>query len=98
MHGGFVEVSDDRVIDPLRRRRAARADRRRRAPRRAKARAEDALRANADDEEATAALARAEVRLEVAGATCRLRPVRRAGKVQFTPYERQQRIARRREG
>ena len=34
----------------------------------AKARAEEALRANADDEEAQAALTRAEVRLEVARA------------------------------
>ena len=67
VHGGFVEVSNDRVIvlsdvaevpdeiDVLR----ARA---------AKERAEQALAANPDDEEAAAALARANLRLEVAGA------------------------------
>jgi F-type H+-transporting ATPase subunit epsilon len=65
VHGGFVEVGQNRVIilsdvaelpadiD------VARAQA-------AKARAEEALRANADDEDAQAALARAEVRLEVA--------------------------------
>ena len=65
VHGGFVEVGHNRVIilsdvaelpadiD------VARATE-------AKARAEEALRANAEDEEAQAALARAEVRLEVA--------------------------------
>jgi F-type H+-transporting ATPase subunit epsilon len=68
VHGGFVEVAHDRVIvlsdvaelasdiDTTR----AQA---------AKTRAEAALGANADDEEAQAALQRAEVRLEVAGAT-----------------------------
>ena len=67
VHGGFVEVSNDRVtilsdvaelpdqID------VARAQR-------AKERAEAAVRDNADDEEARAALARAENRLEVAAA------------------------------
>jgi F-type H+-transporting ATPase subunit epsilon len=67
VHGGFVEVSNDRVtilsdvaelpdqID------VARAQR-------AKERAEAAVRDNADDEEARAALARAETRLEVAAA------------------------------
>ena len=68
VHGGFVEVANDRVIvlsdvaelagdiDTAR----AQA---------AKARAEEALRINGDDEEAQAALKRAEVRLEVAGAS-----------------------------
>jgi F-type H+-transporting ATPase subunit epsilon len=67
VHGGFVEVSHDRVIvlsdvaelagdiDTAR----AQA---------AKTRAEEALRHNNDDEEAQAALKRAEVRLEVAAA------------------------------
>src|SRR3954470_10483587 len=65
VHGGFVEVSDDKVtilsdvaelsedID------SGRAEQ-------ARSRAQDALRADADDEEAQAALKRAEVRLEVA--------------------------------
>jgi F-type H+-transporting ATPase subunit epsilon len=68
VHGGFVEVSNDRVtilsdvaelkeqIDVPR----ARA---------AKERAEQALRGDADDVEATAALARADLRLQVADAT-----------------------------
>ena len=68
VHGGFVEVANDRVImlsdvaelagdiDTAR----AQA---------AKARAEEALRVNGDDEEAQAALKRAEVRLEVASAS-----------------------------
>ena len=67
VHGGFVEVSHDRVIvlsdvaelagdiD------TARAEA-------ARTRAEEALRNNNDDEDAQAALKRAEVRLEVAGA------------------------------
>jgi len=66
VHGGFVEVSDDTVtilsdvaelqsdID------VARAEE-------ARARAEAELRTNPDDEEANAALKRAEVRIEVAG-------------------------------
>ena len=66
VHGGFVEVANDRVIvlsdvaelagdiDTTR----AQA---------AKTRAEEALRTNNDDAEAQAALQRAEVRLEVAG-------------------------------
>jgi F-type H+-transporting ATPase subunit epsilon len=66
VHGGFVEVSNDRVtllsdaaelpdhID------AARAQR-------AKDEAEAALRENADDREADMALARAELRLRIAG-------------------------------
>jgi F-type H+-transporting ATPase subunit epsilon len=65
VHGGFVEVGDNQVIilsdvaelpgdiD------VARAQA-------AKTRAEEALRVNADDEDALAALARAEVRIEVA--------------------------------
>jgi F-type H+-transporting ATPase subunit epsilon len=68
VHGGFVEVSDDRVtilsdvaelkeqID-VGRARAARE------------RAEQALRADADDVEAAAALRRADLRLQVADAT-----------------------------
>jgi F-type H+-transporting ATPase subunit epsilon len=68
VHGGFVEVSSNRVtvlsdvaelpeqID------TARAERAREA-------AESDLRTNADDEEAKAALARAEVRLQVARGT-----------------------------
>jgi F-type H+-transporting ATPase subunit epsilon len=68
VHGGFVEVAHDRVIvlsdvaelaadiDPDR-------------ARDAKDRAEEALRTNADDEDAQAALTRAAVRLEVAGAS-----------------------------
>jgi F-type H+-transporting ATPase subunit epsilon len=68
VHGGFVEVANDRVIvlsdvaelpDQID---VARA-------RAAKERAEHALSADADDENAEAALARAEVRLQVAGAT-----------------------------
>ena len=67
VHQGFVEVSDDKVtilsdvcelpdeID------VARAQA-------AKAKAEDALKADANDEEAKAALKRAETRLDVAGA------------------------------
>ncbi len=67
VHGGFVEVSNDRVIvlsdvaevpDEIDVPRA----------RAAKERAEQALAANPDDEEAAAALARANLRLEVAGA------------------------------
>jgi len=66
VHGGFVEVSDDTVtilsdvaelqsdID------VSRAEE-------ARSRAEADLRTNPDDEEATAALKRAEVRIEVAG-------------------------------
>src|SRR5258706_9603064 len=67
VHGGFVEVSHNHVIilsdvaEPASDIDVARATD-------AKARAEEALRANPDDELATAALLRAEVRLEVAGA------------------------------
>jgi len=67
VHGGFVEVSHDRVIvlsDVAELQGDIDTDR----ATAAKARAEEALRANAEDEEAQAALARAEVRLEVAGA------------------------------
>jgi F-type H+-transporting ATPase subunit epsilon len=68
VHGGFVEVSNNRVTvlsdiaelpDQIDRARAERA----------KERAESALRENSDDEEAKAALARAEVRILVATAT-----------------------------
>lgn len=65
VHGGFVEVSNNQVIilsdvaEPADGINVARATE-------AKTRAEEALRANADDEEAQAALARADVRLEVA--------------------------------
>ena len=65
MHGGFVEVSHNQVIilsdvaEPAADIDVARATE-------AKTRAEEALRANADDELAAAALLRADVRLEVA--------------------------------
>ena len=67
VHGGFVEVSHNQVIilsdvaEP-----AADVDIARATV--AKTRAEEALRANPDDELAAAALLRADVRLEVAGA------------------------------
>jgi F-type H+-transporting ATPase subunit epsilon len=67
VHGGFVEVSHDRVIvlsDVAELAGDIDTDR----AREAKARAEDALRINADDEDAQAALTRADIRLEVAGA------------------------------
>ena len=67
VHGGFVEVSHDRVIvlsDVAELASDIDTDR----AREAKVRAEDALRTNADDEDAQAALTRADVRLEVAGA------------------------------
>jgi len=67
VHGGFVEVSHDRVIvlsDVAELSSDIDTDR----ARDAKARAEETLRANADDQHAHAALVRAEVRLEVAGA------------------------------
>ena len=65
VHGGFVEVSNNQVIilsdvaEPADGIDVARATE-------AKTRAEELLRANAEDDEAAAALARAEVRLEVA--------------------------------
>jgi len=65
VHGGFVEVSNNQVIilsdvaEPADGIDVPRATD-------AKTRAEEALRADADDDEASAALARAEVRLEVA--------------------------------
>ena len=65
VHGGFVEVSHNQVIilsdvaEPADGIDLARANE-------AKARAEDALRADADDELAKAALLRADVRIEVA--------------------------------
>jgi F-type H+-transporting ATPase subunit epsilon len=68
VHGGFVEMSHDRVIvlsdvaELPEQIDVARAEA-------AKARAEATLASNADDEEALAALARAELRLDVAGVT-----------------------------
>ena len=68
VHGGFVEVSHDRVIvlsdvaELPEQIDVARAEA-------AKARAETTLASDADDEEALAALARAELRLDVAGVT-----------------------------
>jgi F-type H+-transporting ATPase subunit epsilon len=65
VHGGFVEVSNNQVIilsdvaEPADGIDVARATD-------AKTRAEELLRADADDDEAAAALARAEIRLEVA--------------------------------
>jgi F-type H+-transporting ATPase subunit epsilon len=68
VHGGFVEVANDRVIvlsdvaelsDRIDVERA----------RRAQQQAEDRLREDPDDEEAQAALLRAQTRLQVAGAT-----------------------------
>jgi F-type H+-transporting ATPase subunit epsilon len=65
VHGGFVEVSHNQVIilsdvaEPADGIDVTRATD-------AKTRAEEALRANAEDDEASAALARASVRLEVA--------------------------------
>jgi F-type H+-transporting ATPase subunit epsilon len=65
VHGGFVEVSNNQVIilsdvaEPAGGIDVGRATD-------AKARAEEVLRANAEDDEAAAALARAEVRLQVA--------------------------------
>jgi F-type H+-transporting ATPase subunit epsilon len=65
VHGGFVEVSHNQVIilsdvaEPADGIDVTRATD-------AKSRAEEALRADADDDEASAALARASVRLEVA--------------------------------
>jgi F-type H+-transporting ATPase subunit epsilon len=65
VHGGFVEVSHNQVIilsdvaEPAAEIDVARANE-------AKTRAEEALRADADDELAAAALVRADVRLEVA--------------------------------
>jgi F-type H+-transporting ATPase subunit epsilon len=68
VHGGFVEVSHNRVTvlsDVAELANAIDVDR----ARDAKARAEDALRVDPDDAEAAAALRRAEVRLEVARAS-----------------------------
>ena len=67
VHGGFVEVRDDKVVilsdvaelkDQIDVNRAKEA----------KSRAQSAVQSNADDEEAQDALRRAEVRLQVAGA------------------------------
>jgi F-type H+-transporting ATPase subunit epsilon len=68
VHGGFVEVSHDQVIvlsDVAERREQIDVER----AQAARARAESRLAANEDDEEAQAALARALVRLDVAGVT-----------------------------
>jgi F-type H+-transporting ATPase subunit epsilon len=68
VHGGFVEVSNNQVIilsdvaEPSDGIDVGRAND-------AKARAEEVLRLNAEDDEASAALARAEVRLEVAASS-----------------------------
>jgi len=65
VHGGFVEVGNNRVIilsDVAELPGDIDVDR----ARAAKERAEEALRGNADDEEALAALNRADVRIEVA--------------------------------
>jgi F-type H+-transporting ATPase subunit epsilon len=67
VHGGFVEVAHDRVIVLSDVAELASGIDTERA-RDALGRAQEALRANPDDEQAQAALARAEVRLEVAGA------------------------------
>jgi F-type H+-transporting ATPase subunit epsilon len=68
VHGGFVEVSNDRVIvlsDVAELAESIDVDR----ARQARQRAEERLAADADDEDAQAALLRATTRLEVAGAT-----------------------------
>jgi len=68
VHGGFVEVSPNRVIilsDVAELHHDIDVDR----ARAAKTRAEESLRANPDDADAVAALRRAETRLDVAGAT-----------------------------
>ncbi|HEX5615021.1 MAG TPA: F0F1 ATP synthase subunit epsilon [Acidimicrobiia bacterium] len=68
VHGGFVEVANDRVIvlsDVAELPESIDVDR----ARASLAAAEGALRANPDDADATAAAARARVRLDVAGAT-----------------------------
>jgi F-type H+-transporting ATPase subunit epsilon len=68
VHGGFVEVSNNKVIilsdvaEPADDIDVGRAND-------AKARAEELLRLNAEDDEAAAALARSEVRLEVAASS-----------------------------
>ena len=66
VHGGFVEVAHDRVI-VLSDVAELASDIDTERAREAKVRAEEALRLDADDEDAQAALTRAEVRLEVAG-------------------------------
>ncbi len=66
VHGGFVEVSNDQVSilsDVAETADQIDADR----ARQARSNAEEAVRSNADDEEAAAALRRADVRLDVAG-------------------------------
>ncbi len=68
VHGGFVEVSNDRVTilsDVAELRSSIDVDR----ARAAKDRAEEAVRADADDEDAQAAVRRATLRLSVAEAT-----------------------------
>jgi F-type H+-transporting ATPase subunit epsilon len=65
VHGGFVEVSNNQVIILSDVAEAAEGIDVGRATE-AKTRAEELLRADAEDDEAAAALARAEVRLEVA--------------------------------
>ena len=68
VHGGFVEVSNNQVIILSDVAEAAEGIDVTRATD-AKSRAEELLRANAEDDEASAALARAEVRLEVAASS-----------------------------
>jgi F-type H+-transporting ATPase subunit epsilon len=66
VHGGFVEVSHDRVSilsDVAETAEQIDADR----ARQARSAAEEAVRGNAEDEDAAAALRRADVRLDVAG-------------------------------
>ena len=68
VHGGFVEVVERPRDRALRRRRAPGRHRRRPRAKRPRPAPKKRCASNADDEEAQAALARAEVRLEVAGA------------------------------
>ena len=67
VHGGFVEVRDDKVVilsDVAELKDQIDVDR----AKEAKSKAQSAVQADGDDEEARAALRRAEVRLHVAGA------------------------------
>ena len=69
VHGGFVEVGNNKVIDPLRRRRARRRDRRRARARAAKERAEAALRHERRRRGGRLPCSRAHARLSAAGVT-----------------------------
>ena len=67
VHGGFVEVRNDKVVilsDVAELKEQIDVDR----AKQAKSKAQTAVQASADDEDARAALRRAEVRLQVAGA------------------------------